>query len=97
MGVDVMISFFISLNKLTHSQFEPQEIIAGDASYHQDNMLKGIPDGVGNGEAAETLRKIREFTTLYPTVCLPSHDPESARRMDEQIIVPRFQEEVQPV
>jgi glyoxylase-like metal-dependent hydrolase (beta-lactamase superfamily II) len=64
--------------------------LAGDASYTEQNMLKGIPDGVGTKESTETLWKIREFTRQYPTVYLPSHDPESAARMDNRTIVPLF-------
>ncbi len=66
--------------------------LAGDTSYTQENMLKGISDGVGTNENRSTLRKIQEFSRQNPTVYLPSHDPGSARRMDRQITVPSNQE-----
>jgi glyoxylase-like metal-dependent hydrolase (beta-lactamase superfamily II) len=68
--------------------------LAGDTSYTQDNMLNGLPDGVGTDESRKTLQKIQQFSRQYPTVYLPSHDPESASRMDQQIIVPHYQQEV---
>lgn len=66
--------------------------LAGDASYNEENMLKGIPDGIGTKESAATLQKIQQFSRLRPTVYLPSHDPNSAVRMDQKIIVPIYQE-----
>jgi N-acyl homoserine lactone hydrolase len=66
--------------------------LAGDASYTQENMLEGIPDGVGNKESLVTLGKIRQFTRQHPTVYLPSHDPDSAKRLKKQITVPTNQE-----
>jgi glyoxylase-like metal-dependent hydrolase (beta-lactamase superfamily II) len=67
--------------------------LAGDASYTEETMLKGIPDGVGTSDSADTLDKIQEFTRQFPTVYLPSHDPEAAHRMDNQIIVPLYKNE----
>ena len=57
-----------------------------------DNMLLGIPDGLGTNDTSETLRKIQKFTRQFLTVYLSTHDPESAQRMDHQIIVPLFEE-----
>lgn len=66
--------------------------LAGDTSYTQSNMLQLIPDGVGTEQTVETLRKIQRFSRSYPTIYLPSHDPESGYRMDNQKIVPLFEE-----
>jgi glyoxylase-like metal-dependent hydrolase (beta-lactamase superfamily II) len=62
--------------------------LAGDASYNQENMLKRISDGIGNKDSLATLEKIQQFTRQYPTVYLPSHDPESAKRLEGQITLP---------
>jgi glyoxylase-like metal-dependent hydrolase (beta-lactamase superfamily II) len=61
---------------------------AGDASYTESALLRGVVDGVssmGAGEraAADTLRQIRAYTAERPTVYLPSHDPDAARRLEE--------------
>jgi glyoxylase-like metal-dependent hydrolase (beta-lactamase superfamily II) len=65
--------------------------LAGDASYTQENMLKGIPVGVGNRNSLYTIEKIQQFTRQHPTVYLPSHDPESAKRMEGQVTVPLYE------
>ncbi|MEX2336885.1 MAG: hypothetical protein WD555_06405 [Fulvivirga sp.] len=64
--------------------------LAGDTSYTEKNMLEGIPDGIGSAESRNTLKNIQEFTKQYPTIYLPTHDPEAGKRMDERIIVPLF-------
>ena len=69
--------------------------LAGDASYTEENMRKGIPDGVGTSDSTQTLRKIRMFAKNFPTVYLPSHDPEVDRRMDNRIIVPIYRKELE--
>ena len=66
---------------------------AGDTSYTEANLIEGVADGVssvGGGEAAaaRTLRAIREYAAVRPTVYLPSHDPDSARRLEERAVVP---------
>jgi N-acyl homoserine lactone hydrolase len=63
--------------------------LAGDTSYTQRNLVEGVADGVssvGGGEttAANTLRSIREYAATRPTVYLPSHDPDTARRFAER-------------
>ena len=62
---------------------------AGDASYTQDNMVNGKVDGVSlhNEIALNTLNNIKEFTANYPTVYLPSHDPDSENRFNNQELV----------
>lgn len=66
--------------------------LAGDTSYTQRNLIEGVTDGVsslGGGEAsaADTLRAIREYAAVRPTVYLPSHDPDAARRLAERAVV----------
>ncbi len=60
--------------------------IAGDASYTEEAMLSGRIDGVGADESAElaTLAAIRAFAASRPTIYLPAHDPEAARRLAER-------------
>ena len=57
--------------------------IAGDASYTEEAMLAGRIDGVGADEGAEraTLAAIRAFAASRPTIYLPAHDPDAARRL----------------
>lgn len=63
--------------------------LAGDASYTEANLQAGAVDGVsslGGGEevAAATLERIRRYAADRPTVFLPSHDPDSGRRLAER-------------
>jgi N-acyl homoserine lactone hydrolase len=52
--------------------------------------LRDAIDGIATDEAAarRTLERIRTYAGTTPTVYLPSHDPESARRLARQQIVP---------
>jgi glyoxylase-like metal-dependent hydrolase (beta-lactamase superfamily II) len=63
--------------------------LAGDTSYTERTMLDGRIDGVSPNEsdAAATLAAIRRFAATRPTVYLPSHDPEAARRLERREIV----------
>jgi glyoxylase-like metal-dependent hydrolase (beta-lactamase superfamily II) len=64
---------------------------AGDTSYNQDLMLRGKIDGVSaNANAAhETIQNIQRFTTIEPVVYLPSHDPDSEKRLvNDEVTVP---------
>jgi N-acyl homoserine lactone hydrolase len=65
--------------------------LAGDASYTQALMLAGRADGVAprRSLALETLARIRRLAAERPTVYLPSHDPDSARRLAARETVPR--------
>ena len=58
--------------------------IAGDASYREDLMREGIADGVTESPETHraTLAKIRAFVDEHDAVFLPSHDPESAARLE---------------
>ena len=60
-------------------------LLAGDASYTQDLMLDGIADGITNDPhtAHSTLAALRALAYSRPTIYLPSHDPDSPRRLAE--------------
>ena len=49
-------------------------------------MLVGAIDGVSDdeGQAAATLAAIRAFAAATPTIYLPAHDPDAARRLAER-------------
>lgn len=61
--------------------------IAGDTSYTQQLMMNGIVDGVSPdpATAARTLGQIREYLLQRPTIYLPSHDPDSRRRLEMRV------------
>ena len=63
--------------------------IAGDASYSQSAMLAGMIDGVSpdEGAASSTLAAIRAFAASRPTIYLPAHDPDAARRLAQRRLV----------
>lgn len=58
-------------------------LLAGDTSYTQELMLAGIADGVTNDTdtARSTLAALRALAESRPTIYLPSHDPDSPRRL----------------
>ena len=60
--------------------------IAGDASYNELAMLAGQIDGVSPDESAAlaTLAAIQAFAASRPTIYLPAHDPDAARRLVER-------------
>jgi N-acyl homoserine lactone hydrolase len=60
--------------------------IAGDSSYTEDALLRGVVDGVGPDEDAERLthERIRAYAAETPTVYLPAHDPETGVRLAER-------------
>lgn len=61
--------------------------IAGDSSYNQENMIDLIPDGIGTAETITTLENIKSFVNNYPTLYLPSHDPNVPKRMEQMELV----------
>jgi N-acyl homoserine lactone hydrolase len=69
---------------------EAQIMLAGDASYLESTMLRGAVDGVSpdEAEAAATLAAIRELCAQHPTIYLPTHDPNSAERLDQRRATP---------
>ncbi|MGB0095542.1 MAG: MBL fold metallo-hydrolase [Solirubrobacteraceae bacterium] len=58
-------------------------LLAGDASYTEDALLRAVVDGVDPDEAAERLthERIRAYVADTPTVYLPAHDPETGARL----------------
>jgi glyoxylase-like metal-dependent hydrolase (beta-lactamase superfamily II) len=60
--------------------------LAGDAAYSQELLLAQQPDGVGFDalQAAATMGTILRYAAQQPTVILPSHDPDAARRLRER-------------
>jgi hypothetical protein len=52
-------------------------------------MLQEKVDGVSmhNKVALDTLKNIKEFCKNFPTVYLPTHDPDSQKRFDNQELV----------
>lgn len=57
--------------------------LAGDTSYTQEALLMEQVDGVSphDGQARNTLQRIRLLVVERPLVYLPTHDPESAHRL----------------
>jgi glyoxylase-like metal-dependent hydrolase (beta-lactamase superfamily II) len=64
-------------------------LLAGDVSYSQQLMLDGVVDGVtaDPATARATIGRIRRLVSERPTVYLPTHDPDSARRLTEREVV----------
>jgi glyoxylase-like metal-dependent hydrolase (beta-lactamase superfamily II) len=58
-------------------------LIGGDTAYDQQQLRDLHPDGVSPKDdvAIATMKTILEHATTTPTVYLPSHDPESADRL----------------
>jgi glyoxylase-like metal-dependent hydrolase (beta-lactamase superfamily II) len=67
---------------------EEQGLIAfaGDTSYTQELLMKRVIDGVTTDERAEraTQERLLALARTQPLVYLPSHDPESPRRMEQR-------------
>ena len=60
--------------------------LAGDSSYTQELMLRGVVDGPSPDDrtARLTHQRIRAFTDETPTVYLVAHDPDTAARLAER-------------
>lgn len=58
--------------------------LAGDTSYNQELLLKLQPDGVSPDaeQALHTQKNILKMAEQGPMIYLPSHDPESAERLE---------------
>lgn len=58
-------------------------VIAGDATYSQENLQAGAIDGVSGDAAAarESLDRLRRLMQSRPCVLLPSHDSQAASRL----------------
>jgi glyoxylase-like metal-dependent hydrolase (beta-lactamase superfamily II) len=70
--------------------------LAADSSYTEDALLRGAVDGVGPDEATERLthERIRAYAAETPTVYLPTHDPETAARLEERRAIQASRETV---
>jgi len=63
--------------------------LAGDTSYSEENLLKRIPDGVSPNPdiTVDTMQNILKFASLHPTVYLPTHDPDSEKRLKNKTML----------
>jgi N-acyl homoserine lactone hydrolase len=63
--------------------------LAGDTSYTESFMLNQVVDGVSPDvdSASQTLSRILAYTRDNPTVYLPSHDPDSVKRLETRQVV----------
>jgi glyoxylase-like metal-dependent hydrolase (beta-lactamase superfamily II) len=64
-------------------------LLAGDASYTQELMLRGVLDGVSpNDEIAKlTLQRVKAYAAQTPTVYAVAHDPETGARVADRTVV----------
>jgi N-acyl homoserine lactone hydrolase len=60
--------------------------LAGDTSYSEENLLQKIADGVSPDphQAIDTMQNILSFASQHPTVYLPTHDPDSEKRLNNK-------------
>jgi glyoxylase-like metal-dependent hydrolase (beta-lactamase superfamily II) len=65
---------------------DPSYLLAGDTSYNQRLLLEGKVDGVSPDPRVtrRTNAQILALARERPLVYLPSHDPESARRLADR-------------
>jgi N-acyl homoserine lactone hydrolase len=65
---------------------ERHVMLAGDSAYSRAQLLDLCPDGVSLSAAlaVRSMRRIVEHARRHPTVFLPSHDPDSERRLSER-------------
>ncbi len=63
--------------------------LAGDSSYTQQQLLRGIVDGVGPDEQAQrvTHERILAYAAANPTVYLVAHDPDTGRRLTDRRVI----------
>jgi glyoxylase-like metal-dependent hydrolase (beta-lactamase superfamily II) len=66
---------------------------AGDASYSEQNLRTQVVDGVSLDTqiAKQTLENVLDFVQASQAVYLPSHDPDSAKRLAQsrQVVTDR--------
>jgi N-acyl homoserine lactone hydrolase len=57
--------------------------LAGDTSYSERNLLDKVADGVSPdlNQAIDTMQNILNFASQHPTLYLPTHDPNSEKRL----------------
>jgi N-acyl homoserine lactone hydrolase len=67
--------------------------IAGDVTYGEAALIKQDFQGPSEApaEQPQTLAKVWQYTQENPTIYLPSHDPESGKRLANKQIVPMEQ------
>jgi glyoxylase-like metal-dependent hydrolase (beta-lactamase superfamily II) len=58
---------------------------AGDTSYSEKNLYDQVVDGVSlnTHSAKETIERINSYVATNQAIYLPSHDPDSAKRLAE--------------
>ena len=63
--------------------------LAGDTSYAQQFLLDERVDGVSPNDeiSLKSIKKIIEYGQNYPMIYLPSHDPESRKRLENEIFL----------
>jgi len=67
-------------------------MLAGDSAYAQALLLDGSVDGIGPNPTLqkETKQRILQFAAQHPTVFLPTHEWDSARRLDVRECIGRI-------
>lgn len=60
-------------------------VLAGDLTYRQYLLLEDVVDGMTENPAISlaSQRAVKQFAQNEPTVLLPAHDPEAAKRLAE--------------
>jgi N-acyl homoserine lactone hydrolase len=60
--------------------------IAGDVSYTQQGMMDQqlVGPSLEIAQHRDTLQRVKAYTEQFPTVYLPSHDPDSVQRLAEK-------------
>jgi glyoxylase-like metal-dependent hydrolase (beta-lactamase superfamily II) len=68
---------------------ERSVLLAGDSSYTEELLLRGVIDGVGPDERGERLaqERIRVYARARPTVYLVAHDPQTGVRLAERRVL----------
>jgi len=63
--------------------------LAGDTSYSEENLIQKIADGVSPdpNQAIDAMQNILSFANQRPTVYLPTHDPNSEKRLKNKTIL----------
>jgi glyoxylase-like metal-dependent hydrolase (beta-lactamase superfamily II) len=70
-------------------------LLAGDVTYRQYLLLDDVVDGMTEnpGQSLASLRAIKQLARTEPTVLLPVHDPDAAKRLAEGLTMyPRVAE-----
>lgn len=65
-----------------------QIMLAGDTSYTQENLRKGLVDGVSPSvsQSAATMQTVMKHARSNRVVYLPTHDAAGAERLEKQAI-----------